>query len=49
MSVGDWLVIMMGVLYMAAAAAYGFSCEWAKLVYFVGATILTVGILMMKG
>jgi len=34
--------------YIAIALAYAFTKDWARLTYFIGAAILSVGVLWMK-
>jgi len=45
---GDLFLIMLLVQYIIIAVLYGVNDNWGKCLYFVGASILSVGVLMMK-
>lgn len=45
---GDFFVKLLMVEYAIIAVAYALSKDWARVMYFVGAIILSVGVLNMK-
>ena len=45
---GNALIILLIVEYIIIAAVYGFEQNWGKFTYFVGATIISFGVLWMK-
>jgi len=45
---GNNLIILLMIEYTLVAIAYGFDGNWPKVLYFVGATILSLGVLWMK-
>lgn len=45
---GNGLMILLSVEYLLIAAVYGYECNWAKATYFLGATIISLGVLWMK-
>ena len=45
---GDFFVKLLMVEYAVIAIAYGWQQDWARVMYFVGAIILSVGVLNMK-
>lgn len=45
MSIGDWLVAVVTVLYVSAAVAYGRDHQWPSVVVFVGYAIANVGVI----
>lgn len=47
MSVGDWLVAAVTVLYVGAAIAYGYARHWPSVIVFVGYAIANVGVIWM--
>lgn len=47
--VGDKLTILQMALYAAIALGYGYDRNWPKVVYFIGALILTFGVYNMSG
>ena len=49
MTAGDYLVLIMLALYVVAAVCYGIDGQWGKLLYFLGACLLTIGLLLQKG
>ena len=45
---GDTFVMILIVEYFIIAIAYAWQKDWARVAYFVGAIILSVGVLNMK-
>lgn len=45
---GDFFVKLLIVEYAVIAAAYAWGRDWPRVAYFVGAIILSVGVLNMK-
>ena len=45
---GDTFVKILIAEYTIIAIAYGFQRDWARVLYFIGAIILSVGVLNMK-
>ena len=45
---GNSLIIVLIIEYAIIAIAYGFAHNWAKVTYFVGAIIISLGVLWMK-
>ena len=48
MSFGDWLVVILMVEFFAIALVYAVHREWPKAIYFSGAGIINIGVLLMK-
>lgn len=49
LTVGDKLTVLQMVLYAAIALGYGYERNWPKVLYFIGALILTFGVYSMSG
>lgn len=47
MNAGDWIVIVVTVLYAAAAVAYGLGRHWQSMIIFTGYAIANVGVIWM--
>lgn len=47
MTLGDWLVAVVTLLYIGAAIAYGHERHWPNVVVFVGYAIANVGVIWM--
>lgn len=47
MTVGDWLVAGVTVLYGGAAIAYAFTRNWPSVIIFAGYAIANVGVIWM--
>jgi len=45
---GDMLLIILLVQYILIGIVYGLNDNWGKCLYFVGASILSIGVLIMK-
>lgn len=45
---GNGLIILLIIEYIIIAVIYGFEGNWAKATYFLGATIISLGVLWMK-
>lgn len=45
---GDRLVMIQMALYCACAAGYAWDGNFPKVLYFVGALVLTVGVFLMR-
>ena len=45
---GDTFVKILIIEYIIIAIAYAFQKDWARVLYFVGAIILSLGVLGMK-
>ena len=45
---GDTFVKILIIEYACIALAYGWQKDWARVAYFIGAIILSVGVLNMK-
>jgi len=49
MTAGDYLTLVMLALYIVAGICYLWDGQYGKLLYFTGAALLTIGLLMQKG
>lgn len=47
MGIGDWLVVVVTVLYVGAAIAYGLTRNWASVIVFSGYAIANIGVIWM--
>jgi hypothetical protein len=47
MTLGDWLVSVVTVLYIGAAVAYASSRDWPQVIVFIGYAIANVGVVWM--
>lgn len=45
---GNSLIILLIIEYIIIAGVYGYEQNWGKAIYFVGATIISFGVLWMK-
>jgi len=48
MKLGNWLTLLLIVVYVVAGLLFAYDRDWGKLLYFMGAAILTLGVLMME-
>ncbi len=46
--VGDTFVKILIAEYLVIATAYAYQRDWARVLYFIGAIVLSVGVLGMK-
>jgi len=44
--VGNKLLKLLVIEYMVIAIAFAFQKDWGKVVYFIGAVVLSIGVLM---
>lgn len=49
MSMGDWITAAGFLIYVPAAVAYGLERQYGKCLYFIGATLINVSILKVRG
>lgn len=45
---GETLIIILIVEYAIIAAAFGIQSDWARVLYYIGAIIISLGVLWMK-
>jgi len=45
---GQWLLKLFIGQYILISIVFAVQCDWGRVMYFVGATILSMGVLFMK-
>lgn len=45
---GDKLTLFLAAQYVLLACVYAFERDWGRAIYFIGAVIITAGVLLMR-